>query len=75
MRQLSHFERETSFLSQYRTRLIVDVVTGKLDVREAATRLPEGANDQELLVDANALSYDSEDANDDLAAASEDEDE
>jgi type I restriction enzyme S subunit len=73
MRQLSHFERETSFLSQYRTRLIVDVVTGKLDVREAATRLPEGADDQELLVEANALSYDSEDANDNLAAASEDE--
>ena len=30
-------------LREYRTRLIADVVTGKLDVREAAARLPEDA--------------------------------
>ena len=29
-----------SLLGEYRTRLIADVVTGKLDVREAAARLP-----------------------------------
>lgn len=34
-------EREISLLREYRTRLIADVVTGKLDVREAAARLPE----------------------------------
>ena len=28
-------------LREYRTRLIADVVTGKLDVREAAARLPD----------------------------------
>ena len=28
-------------LNEYRTRLIADVVTGKLDVREAAAELPE----------------------------------
>ena len=28
-------------LKEYRTRLISDVVTGKLDVREAAANLPE----------------------------------
>ena len=28
-------------LSEYRTRLIADVVTGKFDVREAAAALPE----------------------------------
>ena len=33
--------RRISLLSEYRTRLISDVVTGKLDVREAAARLPE----------------------------------
>ncbi len=33
-------EREIDFLREYRTRLVADVVTGKLDVREAATRLP-----------------------------------
>lgn len=38
-------EREIELLREYRTRLIADVVTGKLDVREAAARLPldEGA--------------------------------
>lgn len=34
-------EREIDLLREYRTRLITDVVTGKLDVREAAARLPE----------------------------------
>lgn len=33
--------REIDLLREYRTRLIADVVTGKLDVREAAARLPE----------------------------------
>ena len=32
---------ELSLLREYRTRLIADVVTGKLDVREAAAALPE----------------------------------
>ena len=32
---------EQKLLREYRTRLIADVVTGKLDVREAAARLPE----------------------------------
>ncbi|MYL10811.1 MAG: hypothetical protein F4010_01385 [Cenarchaeum sp. SB0669_bin_11] len=34
-------ERQVGLLSEYRTRLISDVVTGKLDVREAAASLPE----------------------------------
>ena len=33
-------EREMVLLREYRTRLIADIVTGKLDVREAAARLP-----------------------------------
>ena len=33
--------RQIALLREYRTRLIADVVTGKLDVREAAARLPE----------------------------------
>ena len=36
---ISRFEREIELLREYRTRLIADVVTGKLDVREAAARL------------------------------------
>ena len=34
-------EREITLLREYRTRLIADVVTGKLDVREAARHLPD----------------------------------
>jgi type I restriction enzyme S subunit len=43
-------EREITFLREYRTRLISDVVTGKLDVREVAAGLPEphNANDEQL---------------------------
>ena len=33
--------RHVSLLREYRTSLIADVVTGKLDVREAAAALPE----------------------------------
>ena len=33
--------REVALLREYRTRLIADVVTGKLDVRDAAAGLPE----------------------------------
>ncbi|HVY24412.1 MAG TPA: restriction endonuclease subunit S [Steroidobacteraceae bacterium] len=34
-------EQEIELLREYRTRLVADVVTGKLDVREAAARLPD----------------------------------
>ena len=33
--------RQVRFAQEYRTRLIADVVTGKLDVREAAAALPD----------------------------------
>ncbi|MBK8246854.1 MAG: hypothetical protein IPK85_05580 [Gemmatimonadetes bacterium] len=36
-------EREIELLREYRTRLVADVVTGKLDVREAAAELPDEA--------------------------------
>ncbi|MBA3341496.1 MAG: restriction endonuclease subunit S [Gemmatimonadaceae bacterium] len=45
--------QEISLLREYRTRLIADVVTGKLDVREAAARLLDEAEDEtEVLSDA-----------------------
>ena len=34
-------KRQMELLGEYRTRLIADVVTGKIDVREAAASLPE----------------------------------
>ena len=40
-RAVSRAGRQIELLSEYRTRLIADVVTGKLDVREAAAALPE----------------------------------
>ena len=40
---ISRLEREIELLGEYRTRLVADVVTGKLDVREAALHLPEEA--------------------------------
>ncbi|NJL29749.1 MAG: hypothetical protein HC897_18600 [Thermoanaerobaculia bacterium] len=39
-------EREITLLQEYRTRLIADVVTGKLDVREAAAKLPEELDEE-----------------------------
>ena len=36
---ISRLEREIELLREYRTRLVADVVTGKLDVRDAAERL------------------------------------
>ena len=48
--------REIALLREYRTRLIADVVTGKLDVRSTAARLadeapPEAAEDDADVID------------------------
>jgi len=37
---MARARRQIDLLGEYRTRLIADVVTGKLDVREAAAELP-----------------------------------
>jgi type I restriction enzyme S subunit len=42
---------EITLLHEYRTRLIADVVTGKLDVREAAAGLPEAVMEEEFGAD------------------------
>ena len=39
-----NLRRQINAISEYRTRLIADVVTGKLDVREAASCLPDNAD-------------------------------
>src|SRR5947208_6467638 len=41
-------------LNEFRSRLIADVVTGKLDVREAAARLPEEAAQPEAIEESEA---------------------
>ena len=62
-------ERETSLLREYRTRLIADVVTGKLDVRAAAARLPDEVEELEPLDEADALIDGEEEPTDALATA------
>ena len=59
--------REIDLLREYRTRLVADVVTGKLDVREAAARLPDEAP-PESAEDAADLSDEAESADEEAAA-------
>lgn len=47
-------ESEIDLLREYRTRLVADVVTGKLDVREAAARLPDAVEEAEPFADIEA---------------------
>ena len=47
----SRLERDSSLLREYRTRLVSDVVTGKLDVREAAEHLPDDLEELGLSMD------------------------
>jgi restriction endonuclease S subunit len=46
--------QEIDLLREYRTRLIADVVTGQLDVREAAARLPDETGEPEPLDEIDA---------------------
>ncbi|QPN56255.1 restriction endonuclease subunit S [Synechococcus sp. CBW1107] len=64
--------REINLLHEYRTRLIADVVTGKLDVREAAAQLPDEEQEPQLLDDLDEISDPEEAALDDLDTAPED---
>ena len=52
---ISAARREIDLLREYRTRLIANVVTGKLDVRESAAQLPDEVEEQELLDETDAL--------------------
>jgi len=46
-RPISHARLQIDVIREYRTRLVADVVTGKLDVREAASRLPDEVKEPE----------------------------
>lgn len=59
-------KKEIALLHEYRTRLIADVVTGKLDVREAATRLPDESDEPETPDDAEGEGDADMDTTDDL---------
>lgn len=64
---ISRLEREIDLLREYRTRLVADVVTGKLDVREAAANLPDEASD-DLVVSDDNLDDENEPADEEAAA-------
>ncbi|MGH8233010.1 MAG: restriction endonuclease subunit S [Rhodanobacteraceae bacterium] len=64
---------EIALLREFRTRLIADVVTGKLDVREAAARLPEEPDERLALSDIPDVSTDAEEELGDLDLAAVDE--
>lgn len=67
--------REIDLLREYRTRLISDVVTGKLDVREVAARLPEESEEPELPEEElDFVTDESEEANETMSADEETED-
>jgi type I restriction enzyme S subunit len=60
---ISRLAREIELLHEYRTRLIADVVTGKLDVREVAARMPEPHNafDEQLEPEEEEPEFEAED--------------
>ncbi|MDE0374124.1 MAG: restriction endonuclease subunit S [Rhodospirillales bacterium] len=47
LKRIKKQEGQLRFISEYRTRLIADVITGKLDVREAVAELPEEPGEPE----------------------------
>jgi type I restriction enzyme, S subunit len=69
---LTSVRREMTLLHELRTRLVADVITGKLDVRDAAAQLPDEAPDAEPLDETDELSQDEATADDIELEAAED---
>lgn len=53
---ISNVQQEIELFQEYRTRLISDVVTGKVDVREAASSLPEDTESMDRMDDSPDVS-------------------
>ena len=72
-RAIDRCRSEQGLLREYRARLVADVVTGKLDVRDAAARLPESVEepDEGDEVDTEADVEESSDEVDVVAAEAE----
>ena len=66
---IDHAQREIALLREYRTRLIADVVTGKVDMRAAAQGLPDEVEEMEPLDEVEAMGDTGEENTDDLDAA------
>jgi type I restriction enzyme S subunit len=63
--------REIDLLREYRTRLIADVVTGKLDVRQAVARLPDEVDEPDELDDAELMAEGDDEELEDVAVEEE----
>jgi type I restriction enzyme S subunit len=71
-RLMGGVNREILVLREYRTRLIADVVTGKLDVREAAVNLSDESEDFEALEETEMVdAFEDESVDGEEAAAEE----
>jgi len=64
---IDRLDREVDVLREYRARLIADIVTGKLDVREVAPRLPDEA--AFVIAEEPSTEYDHAELTDEEAAA------
>jgi type I restriction enzyme, S subunit len=47
---ITRAEREIALIREYRTRLVADVVTGQIDVREAAAKLPDEPKEEDVQI-------------------------
>lgn len=68
---IHHAEQEIALIQEYHTRLITDVVTGKLDVHEAAQNLPEELDNIDLNDEPEIIAEDEEMVEEDEFATAE----
>ena len=75
---IARARRQIELVQEYRTRLMADVVTGKLDVREAVAQLPDEADNQDPIEESGPLAdgmdedpYDADNFREELAMESE----
>ena len=68
---INHTRHEIELLHEYRTRLIADVVTGKLDVSEAAAQLPNEEQEFQQVDESDEISDAENDGFDDLDEGTE----
>ena len=54
---IARARRQIDLMQEYRTRLIADMVTGKLDVREAAAHLPDQDDEAEPIAESVLQAY------------------
>jgi type I restriction enzyme S subunit len=73
-RGIHRTQREVELIREYRTRLIADVVTGKLDVREAASKLTDEYGQPESLDKLESFAEEDETDDAELQAVAEEGD-